>query len=227
MPARALIPVAAAVSPFAGAPRRHRFGLRLVILLAIGTVIGWLAWPRVRPVLAETIGLRLAIKRVEKHRDVIEIAAAESGVDPYLLAGVMLAESSGRVGVRSKKGALGLLQLSPVTAAERARKLDLPEPTEEQLLTDPLLNVRLGANYLAWLLDRHPDNLEAALIAYNLGPTRLNRFIVEAGGYAAWREARLDSGDSELLKYAAKVMKYRDVFVERKLFEPESSPSHG
>ena len=219
MPVRVPILVASAGSPRRGGGR-HRYGPRLVILIAIAAAVGWLTWPRVRPVLAETIGVRLAIKRVEKHRSEIEIAAAESGVDPYLLAGVMLAESSGRVGVRSSKGALGLLQLSPVTAAERARKLELPAPTEEQLLTDSLLNVRLGANYLRWLLDRHPENLEAALIAYNLGPTRLNRFIVEAGGYAAWRQAQLDRGHSPLLEYAAKVMKYRDVFRERDLFEP-------
>jgi soluble lytic murein transglycosylase len=152
---------------------------------------------------------------------VLLVAAEESGVEAALLAGVMMAESSGRIGVTSRAGALGLFQLSPVTAAERARVLDLPEPTEEQLLSDPLLNARLGAHYFADLLRRFDQNVEAALVAYNRGPTRVRRWIAEAGGYEAWRQTRMDAGGSPLLEYAQRVLRYRDLFRERGTLQPD------
>ena len=160
-------------------------------------------------------------RRVEGHREVIAAAARESIVDPYLLAGLMMAESSGRVSVRSNKGALGLFQLMPTTAGERARVLGLPEPTEEELLSDPLLNARLGADYLSWLLDRNGGDVERALVAYNAGPARLDRWIDEAGGWEAWRDERRAAGNSDVLAYVDKVRRYTDRFRSKALFEPD------
>ena len=162
-----------------------------------------------------------AMRRVEGYREMLLEVNRETPVDPYLLAGVMLAESGGKVRAKSHKGALGLFQLMPVTAAERAGVLGLPPPTEEELLSDPLLNARLGADYLSWLLDRSEGNVERALVAYNAGPTRLSQWIREAGSYEAWREERAAAGDSGVLAYAAKVERYRQRFLDRGLFEPE------
>jgi soluble lytic murein transglycosylase-like protein len=89
-------------------------------------------------------------------------------------------------------------------------------------LSDPLLNARLGADNLAWLLETYDGDLERALIAYNAGPGRLAQLAEEAGGYQRWREARAAAGDSQLLGYVAKVLDYRDRFVERGLFAQEA-----
>jgi soluble lytic murein transglycosylase-like protein len=163
----------------------------------------------------------LALRRASQHAQVLRQAGAESGVDPYLLAGLMVAESSGNVSARSSKGALGLFQLLPATASWRAEKLGLAPPTEEALLSDALLNTRLGADNLAWLLETYDGDAERALVAYNLGTGRLAKVVREAGGWEAWRAEREAAGDSELLAFASRVLRYRDVFRERRILEEE------
>jgi hypothetical protein len=114
------------------------------------------------------------------------------------------------VDVRSRADALGLFQLTMVSARWRAQVLGLPEPTEEQLLSDAGLNARLGADNLAWLLDTYDGNVERALCAYNTGARRLKQLTDEAGGWEAWRAEREAAGDSHLLAYVARVLSMRD-----------------
>jgi len=58
------------------------------------------------------------------------------------------------------------------------------------------------------------------LVAYNAGPGRLDRWIQDAGSYAAWRSEREAAGDSQVLDYARKVAAYRERFAERGLVAP-------
>jgi soluble lytic murein transglycosylase len=157
---------------------------------------------------------------VERHAAWIVEAANESRVDPNLLAAIMLSESGGRVGAVSKAGALGLFQLMLPTARERAQRMRLPEPGRDDLLEDGRLNTRLAAHYVKWLERRYDGHLERMLIAYNAGPGRLERWIDEAGGWSAWREEREAAGNSSVLRYAAKVAHYRDVFAQRGRIAP-------
>ncbi|TAJ03456.1 MAG: hypothetical protein EPO68_17305, partial [Planctomycetota bacterium] len=83
-------------------------------LLALGAAVAWWQRPRIEPPLR----LHLSVPRVLAHEPQLRAAAAETGLDVELLAAVMFAESSGRVGARSSKGALGLFQLMPGTAAD-------------------------------------------------------------------------------------------------------------
>ncbi|MDP2709338.1 MAG: transglycosylase SLT domain-containing protein [bacterium] len=103
-------------------------------------------------------------------------AAGTYGVDCRLLKAVMLTESSGKADAESEKGALGLMQLMPGTAA------DLNFSVSQ--LKNPRLNIRAGANYLAKLkntgcngkskndaCDMFGNNsLDYLLAAYNGGP---------------------------------------------------------
>jgi soluble lytic murein transglycosylase-like protein len=207
----------------AGDPRGR--ALRLVVLLVLlGGTIWFAVSGRGRDVLLAARDYS-ALYRVKHFRDELLFAAAESHVDPTLLAAILYCESSGRVNARSSKDALGLLQLKLATARERADVLGLPEPSERDLLSDARLNIRLGADYFSWLLDRQGGDVERALIAYNAGPTRLAGWIEEAGGYAAWRAGRVAAGDSGVLAYAAKVERYRRYFAEAGLFAPAGSPA--
>jgi len=194
--------------------------LRLAVLVPVLGAVVWLtATDSGHEVVLAAKNLP-AIHRVKGFREELLFASAESHVDPHLLAAILFAESSGRVAARSKADALGLFQLLLPTARERAVVLGLPEPSEEDLLSDPLLNARLGADYFSWLLDRQGGDVERALIAYNAGPTRLEAWIAEAGGYEAWRAERAAAGDSDVLAYAAKVERYRQRFQEQGLFAP-------
>ncbi len=165
----------------------------------------------------------LSYRRVLRHEDVLERAAEESGVDVHLLAAIMVCESGGRLDAVSPAGALGLFQVSMVTAKWRAELLGLPEPTREQLLSDAWLNARLGADNMAWLLRTFDGNELRALCAYNAGTGTLKRLVDGAGGWAAWRERGETSGRSEILNYGKKVLRYRDEFAERGLFEEDES----
>ena len=204
--------------------RQRRWRLaRPALLVLVGLGAAWLAHFSFRAEGEGTVrgAMRdyLALHRVTQHADVLRQAAAEAGVDPCLLAGLMVAESSGNVEARSSKGALGLFQLMPETAAWRAELLGLEPPTEEALLSDPLLNARLGADNLAWLLDTYDGDAERALVAYNLGTRRLATLVREAGGWEEWRAEREAAGNSDLLAFAQRVLRYRDLFRERGTLE--------
>lgn len=201
---------------------RSRWLLRGLAAAAL-LLLAWAGWHWRRTLMSgavEQVVYRSHIQRVESHAEAIRFAASESRVDPNLLAAMMLSESGGRVGAVSSVGALGLFQLMLPTAVERARALRLPEPTREDLLRDPLLNARLAASYLKWLERRYDGHLEQMLIAYNAGPGRLARWIRDAGGYHAWRAEREAAGDSEVLRYVAKVRHFHEIFAQRALVAP-------
>ena len=92
-------------------------------------------------------------------RDEFHAAAADADVPLAMLVAVATVESRLDADARSPKGAHGLLQVLPSTAAEL--ELD-PYHVGE--------NVLAGARYLRMLLDRF-QSTELAFAAYNAGPT--------------------------------------------------------
>lgn len=197
---------------------------RLALILGLAGGLAWLAWSEYEQPVRAAVRDYLSYQRVERYEDVLRVAALESEVDPCLLAALMITESSGRIGARSSKGALGLFQLTMVSARWRAAELGLPEPTEEQLLSDPLLNARLGADNLAWLLDTYDGDVERALCAYNAGARRLKEISEAAGGWERWRDERQRTGSSAILGYAHRVLHYRDELFARGFFPEFYAP---
>ena len=116
------------------------------------------------------------LRRVEAWMPQIEVAASEAGIDAFLLAGVVYAESRGAAEARSSIGALGLCQLMPATAEELAMRLRIAGPPYE-----PADNLRMGARYLRELLNRWDDDVDLALLGYRMGPTRVARELRENG----------------------------------------------
>ncbi len=101
-------------------------------------------------------------------------AGRNQGLEPGLLEAVAWQESRGRMSAVSYKGALGVMQLMPATAAELGvRPLDLAD------------NIRGGATYLRRQLDRF-GSVPLALAAYNAGPGAVLRY----GGIPPYRETR-------------------------------------
>ena len=107
------------------------------------------------------------------HDGIVTLAARQNDVPVALVKAVIAAESAFDPAAISHKGAQGLMQLMPITAAE----LGVADPLR------PDENVRGGVRYLRHLIDRYGD-LSLALAAYNAGPTAVDRY----GGVPPYRE---------------------------------------
>jgi len=115
---------------------------------------------------------------------VVNEASGRYRLDPDLVNSVIKAESDFKVRAVSPKGAQGLMQLMPGTAAQ----LGVPNAF------DPAANVDGGTRYLRELLERYNFDLVKALAAYNAGTHRVEQF----GGVPPYYETRA---------YVAKIVK--------------------
>jgi soluble lytic murein transglycosylase len=116
----------------------------------------------------------------------VQEATRDSRLDPLLILGVIRQESAFSPRAVSRSDARGLMQLLPSTGREVYQRLGL-EAFRDDLLFDPHLNVRLGAQYLGRLTETHRGNLILALAAYNAGPGRVKRWLQELST-ADWDE---------------------------------------
>src|SRR5208283_1202097 len=106
----------------------------------------------------------------------IDDAAKQNGLEPKLIRAVVERESAFRPCAVSAKGAQGLMQLMPETAAE----LGVADPF------DPKQSVDAGARYLKQLIDKYKGDLPQALGAYNAGPQNVD----DSGGVPDLQETR-------------------------------------
>ena len=115
--------------------------------------------PRSRP----GISFRQAIRPGDPadFEEDIHAAARAYDVDPHLIKAVIKVESDFDHRAVSTKGARGLMQLMPETAADM----------NVFNLFDPRSNIMGGTCYLKKLLARFKGDLRLALAAYNAGPT--------------------------------------------------------
>jgi hypothetical protein len=92
--------------------------------------------------------------------------AGRYGVDPELVKAVVRHESGFNPRAVSPKGAEGLMQLMPGTAAFMGVKDSF----------DPEQNLAGGIGYLRFCLDRFRHNVPLAVAAYNAGPEQVARY---------------------------------------------------
>jgi len=105
-------------------------------------------------------------KRVALYQDLIEQHSTANRVNPDLVRALIQAESAFNSQAVSPKGAMGLMQLMPGTAADHGVR-DAFNPAE---------NIRAGVKYLKHLLDRFNGQVELALAAYNAGPGAVQKY---------------------------------------------------
>ena len=112
----------------------------------------------------------------QAYRREIQSAASFNALEESLIRAIIHAESAYQPDARSPKGAQGLMQLMPQTAAE----LKVADPF------DPADNIEGGARYLAQLLSEFDGDLDLAAAAYNAGPNA----VYQHGGIPPYDETQ-------------------------------------
>jgi soluble lytic murein transglycosylase-like protein len=116
--------------------------------------------------LAVPVGAPLPREANPHLEPVIRQHADQQGIRPDLVRAVIQVESNFNPRAVSPKGAMGLMQLMPATAAE----FGVTDPF------NPIENIRAGVRYLRQLLDRYDKNEQLALAAYNAGPGAVDKY---------------------------------------------------
>lgn len=195
-----------------GVRRRRRLwplvGLVVAALLLVAVVSGLDALKGVDKAVTEiTYPLR--------YDDIIRQQARAKNLDPALIAAVIYAESDFRPGRTSAAGAEGLMQITPETARDIARRSGGTAFTLEDLAT-PQINISYGSYLLRELLDRYDGDVDAALAAYNAGP----------GNADKWGGSELKADEipfPETRAYVEKVLEAQVQYRER--YDSELGPA--
>ena len=98
----------------------------------------------------------------------VNAASTRYRLDAALIGALIFVESRYRPDARSPKGALGLMQLMPDTAARYGVK-------SERELLDPSTNVDVGVRHLQSLRELYGGRVDLMLAAYNAGEAAVRR----------------------------------------------------
>jgi len=110
-------------------------------------------------------------------------AAREDGLDPALVAALILQESSFDAAALSRAGARGLMQVMPATGRTIARAKGVR--FKRAALNDPETSLDFGTHYLRQMSERFGGAVEKVLAAYNAGPHRVDAWTGLRGEQSA------------------------------------------
>ena len=101
-------------------------------------------------------------------------------VDKALIFAFIHQESNFNTNAKSRKGAVGLMQLMPSTAKFISKNKKISK-NNSNILKEPLLNIELGQDYIDYLLKLKivDNNLVYMAAAYNAGPGNLKKWLNE------------------------------------------------
>jgi membrane-bound lytic murein transglycosylase MltF len=149
-------------------------------------------------------------------------------IDPFLIAAQGYQESGFNQKMRMKSGAVGIMQIKPSTAHEKAIAIDDVASSAEN-------NIHAGSKYLRFLADTYikdagiddTNRVLMALAAYNAGPGNLKRFRENARKHGfdpnLWF-GNVETGAAaiigqETVQYVGNIYKY---YIAYKILLPEN-----
>jgi hypothetical protein len=103
--------------------------------------------------------------KTSRYDAIIEKYAGDYQLDPHLIRSIIATESGFNPKAVSPKGARGLMQLMPSTAAQLGVKNSF----------DPEQNIQGGVKHFRSLLDNFNNDFTLSLAAYNAGENRVQR----------------------------------------------------
>jgi len=133
------------------------------------------------------------LARAAQYEAIVEAEAKVAGVEPNLLRAIIVVESGFNSRAVSKRGAVGLMQLMPETATRFGVSNRY----------DPRQNIRGGARYLGFLINRFRQDVRLALAAFNAGEDAVDRNSGQIPPFI------------ETLEYVPKVLKIYEALTER------------
>lgn len=139
----------------------------------------------------------------------VEAAAAKTGMPKELAWAVMRQESKFRRTATSHAGAVGLMQLMPLTAAEIAGRLNISK--DETDLNLPGQNILFGSSYMMQLVARFRNELPRAVAAYNAGASTIVKWdVLSARDWVEWIE---EIPYAQTREYVRAVLENREVYM--------------
>ncbi|MCH6559162.1 lytic transglycosylase domain-containing protein [candidate division KSB1 bacterium] len=135
-------------------------------------------------------GLRNDLKQ-EIANEIYKMSVKYPNLDVNLICATITHESARTWDpkVVSKAGAMGLMQIMPATGEWLSKYEGISWTGAEEVLFDPIYNIRLGTRYLSALIETY--DLEGGLAAYNGGDKRVKLWLAndKADGIL-WPETR-------------------------------------
>ncbi|MGB5336813.1 MAG: transglycosylase SLT domain-containing protein, partial [Woeseiaceae bacterium] len=152
----------------------------------------------------------LGIRYPLPYLPLFEQSSSAASISSTWAYGIARSESLFMRDVRSRAGAVGLMQLMPATGREVAKQIRLPY-SGLHTLTQPESNIRLGTSYLGQMAERYGGNAVLATAAYNAGPHRVDAWLPESGSIDAriWIE---NIPFNETRKYVKRVLSAQTIF---------------
>ncbi|MDD3653695.1 MAG: lytic transglycosylase domain-containing protein [Desulfotomaculaceae bacterium] len=149
------------------------------------------------------------------YREVVQHYAGAYGVDPFLVAAVMKAESSFNKNAVSERGARGLMQIMPETGQWAAGKIGGMAFSPERLF-EPETNIKLGSWYIADLSKEFRGDIILVLAAYNGGRGNVQGWLT-TGKMTPGQSSISQIPFTETRLFVKKVLSYYNIY--RKLYQ--------
>ena len=147
------------------------------------------------------------------------------GIDPALVASIILCESSYDPQAVSRLGARGLMQLMEDTAGWVAHKLDEDDADYSfDLLFDPETNIRFGSWYLGYLSRRFGGDAKKIVCAYHAGQGNVDSWLKNPE-YSSDGVTLDKIPTQDTASYAGRVLRAIDVY--HKYYFPIETPDDG
>jgi len=97
-------------------------------------------------------------------------------LDPYFVMAVISGESSFNPLAIGPVGEIGMMQIRPTTGKWMADIVKM-KWSGDATLRDPVLNIKLGTAYLAWLRGKFDGQAQLYLASYNMGPKSVKNAV--------------------------------------------------